>query len=65
MQQWEYTTFTVYEKLDFVHKRDGKEIKNWRKKALIPVMALTELGEKGWELVSVYRGVHYFKRPKE
>jgi len=78
MQKWEYLTLTAayagWDHLGIVKMFNDEEYQDWKRKNWGVVYALQELGEQGWELVTVMwrktgetayaDPVYYFKRPK-
>lgn len=79
MQKWEYVTFTAAyatkDDLGIVKFFDGKELQGWKdaNQRRYVVDFLDEMGEQGWELVSVmwrpaantvFDPIYYLKRPK-
>lgn len=78
-QQWEHLTFTAaYSGSDFlgvVKMYDDQELPDWKNKKWYVYHALKQLGEQGWELITVMwrktgettyaDSTYYFKRPKE
>jgi hypothetical protein len=57
MQKWEHMILTVVDPTaedgGYVSQRNGKELPNWRERKWRLPQALQELGDEGWELVSV------------
>lgn len=57
MEKWEYKTFTAaYGELDnlgIVKKVDDSEVEGWRGKNKHVGLYLNELGQEGWELVTI------------
>ncbi len=62
MQKWEYLTVVITGNIRYdakVYTVNDEEIKQ----EIIFHNYLHELGEQGWELVSINGDVYYFKRP--
>jgi len=66
MQKWEYLVLISYGDLSKedarLHILNGK---SFGKDHELFYPYIKELGEQGWELVSVHDNEYYFKRPKE
>lgn len=79
MQKWEYKTFTAaygdLDNLGIVKKVNNQVVEDWNKKNKPVGVYLNELGEKGWELVTIAfkpyttrvmpDPIYYLKRLKE
>ncbi|NLG97813.1 MAG: hypothetical protein GX491_10665 [Chloroflexi bacterium] len=77
MPKWEYLTLTAAysggDSLGIVKYYNDREIEDWKRRNWSVRDALSELGEQGWELVTVIwrrnessmaDPVYYFKREK-
>jgi hypothetical protein len=79
MQKWEYLTLTAAyagsDYLGIVKMYNNQEREKWKEKNWGVAFAIQQLGEQGWEFVTVMwrktgetsysDPVYYFKRPKE
>jgi hypothetical protein len=62
MQKWEY--LEVEMAYNRVLAINGDEVKDWQEGTRIHAY-LNELGDQGWELITVDENRYLFKRPKE